>query len=164
MSVIMLSSIFTEYKTTIYIYTWCKHAASCRAQEKFKRNTRHSQVFLLHLTLECSTISKVFISQYTDISGHFAFIKYVYFEMWKRSQKISVLWYRHSRCNCSTNQRVCYILDILQYLMPISSSFIFSLTIRYCSNFRWYIHPWFRRTISFTSTVITVIFIIVTKL
>jgi hypothetical protein len=56
------------------------------------------------------TFSKVFMSQYNyrhKQPFYIAFIKY--FE----AMKISVLWYRHSRCRLSTKQSERYILDIL---------------------------------------------------
>jgi hypothetical protein len=47
--------IFKEYETAYML--WYKHGGSCRAREKFKRNTRRSRV---------SLTSRVFISQYIE--------------------------------------------------------------------------------------------------
>jgi hypothetical protein len=70
--------IFKEYETAARVYMlWYKHDGSCRAWEKFKRNTRRSRAFLG--LLECSTTSRVFMSQYIDTRHwqfYIAFIKH----------------------------------------------------------------------------------------
>jgi hypothetical protein len=82
--------IIKEYKTAAHVYIlWYTHAGSCRAWEKFKRDSRNSRVFLWLLALKLIWSKRAWSLWYFIIiiiySPHVCY-DYLHKSLWRKFQ------------------------------------------------------------------------------